>query len=47
MLECLEGAVRVTHRSEGVEQVVERPGDDDDVVDVEPEGQHDGGNSNT
>lgn len=35
------------HRSERVEQVVERPGNDDDVVDVEPEGQHDGGYSNT
>lgn len=35
------------HRSERVEQVVERPGNDDDVVDVEPEGQHDGGHSNT
>lgn len=41
------GAVRVTHRSERVEQVVERPGNDDDVVDVEPEGQHNGGYSNT
>lgn len=29
----------VTYRTEGVEQVVECPGDDDDVVDVEPEGQ--------
>lgn len=43
----LDGAVRVTHRSERVEQVVERPGNDDDVVDVEPEGQHNGGYSNT
>lgn len=43
----VDGAVRVTHRSERVEQVVERPGNDDDVVDVEPEGQHNGGYSNT
>lgn len=37
----------LTHRSERVEQVVESPGNDDDVVDVEPEGQHHGGYSDT
>lgn len=47
ILGYVDGAVRVTHRSERVEQVVERPGNDDDVVDVEPEGQHNGGYSNT
>ena len=29
-----------THRGEGVVQVVDGPGDDDNVVDVQPEGQH-------
>lgn len=30
----------VTHRGEGVEEIVESPGDDDNVVDVQPEGKN-------
>lgn len=37
----------VTYWTKGVEQVVERPGNDDDVVDVEPEGQHHCSQTNT
>lgn len=43
----LEGRARATHRGEGVVQVVDGPGDDDNVVDVQPEGQHGGGKAHT
>lgn len=36
-----------TDRGEGVVQVVDGPGDDDDVVDVQPEGQHSSGKTHT
>ena len=32
-----------THRGEGIVQVVDSPRDDDNVVDVQPEGQHSSG----
>lgn len=38
------GMVRgATHRGEGIVQIVDGPGDDDNVVDVQPEGQHSSG----
>lgn len=36
-----------THCGEGVVQVVDGPGDDDDVVDVQPEREHSGGEAHT
>lgn len=34
----LEGVAKgTTHRGEGIVQVVDGPGDDDDVVDIQPE----------
>ena len=36
-----------TDRGEGVVQVVDGPGDEDDVVDVQPEGQHCSGKTHT
>lgn len=34
------GEMRGTHGGEGVVQVVQRPSNDHDVVNVEPEGEH-------
>lgn len=36
-----------THRGEGIVQVVDGPGDDDNVVDVQPEGQHSSSKAHT
>lgn len=43
----LKEQVEGTHRGEGIVQVVDSPGDDDDVVDVQPEGQHSRGKAHS
>lgn len=43
-----EGVIRgSTHRGKGIVQVVDGPGDDDNVVDVQPEGQHSSSKAHT
>lgn len=41
--QCHAVDMSVTHRSERVEEIVESPGDDDNVVDVQPEGENHSG----
>lgn len=45
--QCYAADMSVTHRSERVEKIVESPGNDDNVVDVQPEGQNHGCQSHT
>lgn len=45
--QCCAADMSVTHHSERVEEIVESPGNDDDVVDVQPEGENHSCQSNS